>query len=241
MFLVHQLIPMNHIQGTDRLQITFSSLDEHICKDNPVRVIDAFIEKLDLKLLGFVSKPPKPKEGQEQKYSDPMDGRPSFHPKVLLKRYFYGYFNGIRSSRRLERECRCNIEVRWLLNGLAPNYHTVVDFRKDNPKALKNCFKLYVLFLKEAGLIGGRTVAVDGSKFRASNSKKNNYSQNKIDRHLSYIEQKTEEYLRQLDHADSLEITEEKIQLIQEKLDYFKENKIRYEQLGERLQQSGET
>ena len=232
---------MNHIQGTDRHQITFSSLDEQICKENPVRIIDAFVEKLDLGLLGFVSKPPKSNDGQEQKTSNPMDGRPSFHPKTLLKLYFYGYFNGIRSSRRLERECSRNIEVRWLLGGLVPNYHTIADFRKDNPKALKNCFKLYTLFLKEAGLIGGKTVAVDGSKFRASNSKKNNYSQSKIDRHLSYIEQKTEEYLQQLDQADAKELTEEQIQLIQEKLDYFKENKIRYEELGERLQQSGET
>ena len=232
---------MNHIQGTDRFQITFSSLDEQICKDNPVRIIDAFIEKLDLKLLGFVSKPPRSEEGQEQKSPNPLDGRPSYHPKVLLKLYFYGYFNGIRSSRRLERECGRNIEVRWLLNGLAPNYHTIADFRKDNPKALKNCFKLYVLFLKEAGLIGGKTVAVDGSKFRASNSKKNNYSQSKIDRHLSYIEQKTEEYLQQLDRADAKELTEGQIQLIQEKLRYFQNNKINYELLQEQLKQSGET
>ena len=241
MFLAHQLISMNHIQGTDRFQITFSSLDEQICKDNPVRIIDAFIEKLDLKLLGFVSKPPRSEEGQEQKSPNPLDGRPSYHPKVLLKLYFYGYFNGIRSSRRLERECGRNIEVRWLLNGLAPNYHTIADFRKDNPKALKNCFKLYVLFLKEAGLIGGKTVAVDGSKFRASNSKKNNYSQSKIDRHLSYIEQKTEEYLQQLDRADAKELTEGQIQLIQEKLRYFQNNKINYELLQEQLKQSGET
>ena len=129
---------MQHITGTDRRQITFSSLDEQICKDNPVRIIDAFIEKLDLKLLGFVSKPPRSEEGQEQKSPNPLDGRPSYHPKVLLKLYFYGYFNGIRSSRRLERECGRNIEVRWLLNGLAPNYHTIADFRKDNPKAQKN-------------------------------------------------------------------------------------------------------
>ncbi|MFC0264595.1 IS1182 family transposase [Fontibacter flavus] len=232
---------MHYIQGTDRFQLTFSSLDDFVDNDNPVRVIDAFIDKLDLDLLGFVSKPPKPNQGLEQKPSNPMDGRPSFHPKTLLKLYFYGYFNGIRSSRRLERECSRNIEVRWLLGGLVPNYHTIADFRKDNPKALKNCFKLYTLFLKEAGLIGGKTVAVDGSKFRASNSKKNNYSQSKIDRHLSYIEQKTEEYLRQLDEADSSELSEQDIQIIKEKLQYFKENKVNYEILQEQLNQSGDT
>jgi radical SAM protein with 4Fe4S-binding SPASM domain len=170
-----------------------------------------------------------------------VEGRPSYDGKVFLKLYFYGYFNGIRSSRRLERECGRNIEVRWLLGELVPNYHSIADFRKDNPLALKNCFKLYVLFLKEAGLIGGKTVAVDGSKFRASNSKKNNYSQSKIDRHLSYIEQKTEEYLQQLDQADVKELTEEHIQLIQEKLRYFQNNKINYELLQEQLKQSGET
>jgi transposase len=232
---------MNHIQGIDRFQITFSSLDEQIEKENPVRIIDAFIDKLDLDLLGFVTKPPKSEENQQPKHSNPSDGRPSFELKCLLKLYFYGYFNGIRSSRRLEKECSRNIELRWLLGTLSPNYHTIADFRKHNPKALKNCFKLYTLFLKDIGLIAGKTLAVDGSKFRASNSKKNNYSQSKIDRQLDYIEQKTAEYLRQLDHADSLEHSEETIQLIQQKLKYFQTNKINYQLLQEKLSQSGQT
>jgi len=231
---------MNHIQGIDRFQVTFSSLEEAIPKDNPVRVIDAFIDKLDLDLLGFVAKPNKSE--QEPKQPNPhLDGRPSFELKVFLKIYFYGYFNGIRSSRRLEKECLRNIEVRWLINGLVPNYHSIADFRKNNPKALKNCFKLYTVFLQDIGLIGGKTIAVDGSKFRASNSKKNNYSQNKIDRHLSYIEQKLEEYLQQLDKADSLELSEQSIQLIEQKIQYFKNSKINYELLQEQLSQSGET
>ena len=130
---------MQHITGTDRRQITFSSLDEQIRKDNPVRIIDAFVEKLDLKLLGFVQREPGP---EDRPY---VEGRPSYDGKVFLKLYLYGYFNslprpvgGIRNSRRLERECGRNIEVRWLLNGLTPNYHTIADFRKDNPKAQKN-------------------------------------------------------------------------------------------------------
>ncbi len=233
---------MNHIQGIDRSQITFSSLDDQIDKENPVRIIDAFIDKLDLDLLGFGNKPLKSKENQQQpKHSNPSDGRPSYELKILLKLYFYGYFNGIRSSRRLEKECVRNIELRWLLSNLTPNYHTIADFRKNNPKALKNCFKLYTLFLRDIGLIAGKTLAVDGSKFRASNSKKNNYSQNKIDRQLHYIEQKTAEYLRQLDQADSLEHSEENIQLIQQKLNYFQSNKINYEILQEQLRQSGQT
>jgi transposase len=230
---------MNHILGIDRFQVTFSSLEDAIPKDNPIRVIDTFIDKLDLDLLGFISKPTD--DAQTKKHNPYLDGRPSFDPKILLKLYFYGYFYGIRSSRRLEKECLRNIEVKWLINGLAPNYHTIADFRKNNPKTLKNCFKLYTTFLQEAGLLGGKTIAVDGSKFRASNSKKNNYSQNKIDRHLSYIEQKLEEYLQQLDQADSLELSEQSIQLIEQKIDYFKNNKINYELLQGKLKQSGET
>ena len=114
-------------------------------------------------------------------------------------------------------------------------------FRKDNPKALKACFKLYVLFLRDAGLVGGKTVAVDGSKFRASNSKKNNYSQKKIDRHLQYIEEKTQDYLAQLDAADKEESQEVDVSAIQQKLETLKGNKIRYEQLGQQLAQSGDT
>jgi len=234
---------MNRIQGIDRFQLAFSCLDDRIDKENTVRVIDAFIDKLDLDLLGFVSKPRKKEEQEQPKPPNPnLDGRPSYEPKILLKLYFYGYFNGIRSSRRLERECVRNIEVRWLLGSLVPNYHTIADFRKYNPKALKNCFKLFVLFLKDSGLIGGKTVAVDGSKFRASNSKKNNHSQKKIDRHLQYIEQKTEEYLRQLDRADQQENPQEKTTSgISLKLENLKQNKIRYEQLGQQLGQSGDT
>ena len=232
---------MNHIQGIDRFQITFSSLDEQIDKENPVRIIDAFIDKLDLDLLGFVHKPPKDQECQQPKSPIPSDGRPSFELKSLLKLYFYGYFNGIRSSRRLEKECLRNIELRWLLGSLTPNYHTIADFRKHNPIPLKNCFKLYTLFLRDIGLIAGKTLAIDGSKFRASNSKKNNYSQSKIDRQLDYIEQKTAEYLSQLDQADNLELSEESIQLIQQKLHYFQTNKINYQLLQEQLTQSGQT
>lgn len=233
---------MNHIQGIDRFQLSFSCLDDQIDKENPVRVIDAFIDKLDLDLLGFVSKPVKTEEHEQPKPSNRyMDGRPSYEPKILLKLYFYGYFNGIRSSRRLERECVRNIEVRWLLGSLVPNYHTIADFRKDNPKALKNCFKLFVLFLKDAGLIGGKVVAVDGSKFRASNSKKNNHNQKKIDRHIQYIEEKTEEYLNRLDAADKQEQQAEDLYAINHKLETLKENKIRYELLGQQLGQSGDT
>ena len=142
---------------------------------------------LDLTKLGFIINTLK------------TEGRPCFDSKHFLKIYLYGYLNGLRSSRRLERECARNSELQWLIGNLTPNYHSIADFRNVNPKALKNVFKLFVLFLKDAELVTGETVAIDGTKVRAHNSKKNNYSQKKIDRHLLYVEEKTNEYLQQLE------------------------------------------
>ncbi|MBK7967899.1 MAG: transposase [Bacteroidetes bacterium] len=155
---------MQHIVPIDRHQVSFSSLEELVAPDDPVRFLDAFAEKLDLSKLGFKTKAIQP------------EGRPSFDPRILLKIYLYGYQNGIRSSRRLEKECKRNTEMQWLCGRLVPNYHTIADFRKDNPVALKNMFKLFVAFLMDAGLIFGKTIAIDGTKSRAHNSKKNNYS-----------------------------------------------------------------
>ena len=187
---------MPELKPANRLQMEFCSLEEAIEKDNPVRFIDrfgvpSFADKLELDKLNF--------KIAENK----TEGRPSFSPKVLLKLYFYGYLNGIRSSRRLEKQTIRNIELHWFLGKLQPNYHSISDFRKDNPTALKATFKLFVMFLKGLDLIGGGVVAIDGTKFRASNSKKNNYNQKKIDRHLAYIEEKTNEYLAELDKNDA--------------------------------------
>ena len=124
---------------------------------------------------------------------------------MFLKIYLYGYLNGLRSSRKLEKECFRNIEMQWLLEDIRPNYHSISDFRKDNPVALKNLFKLFVSFLKDADLIGGETIAIDGTKSRAHNSKKANFNQKKIDKHLEYIETKTQEYLDALEENDAKE------------------------------------
>ena len=129
-------------------------------------------------------------------------GRPSYEPKHLLKLYLYGYYNLIRSSRELAVECVRNIELHWLLQGLTPAYHTIADFRKEHPKALREVFKAFVSFLKGVDLLEGDYVAIDSSKFRAVNSKKNNYNQKKIDRHMAYIEAKTNEYLQALEEED---------------------------------------
>jgi transposase len=204
-----------------------SSLEDTIAADNPVRFIDAFVNSIDLVKIGFTLRVLK------------TEGRPSFDTKVFLKIYLYGYINGIRSSRRLEKECLRNLEMQWLLEAICPNYHSIADFRKDNPKALKQLFKLFVSFLKDADLITGNTIAIDGTKSRAHNSKKSNFNQKKIDKHLDYIEAKTQEYLTALDQNDTQE-NSTTLTNIQQKIARLKQNKIRYELLEEQLQASGE-
>lgn len=218
---------MNFIEPLNRSQLTFSSLEDLVSADNPVRLIDAFAEQLDLKRLGF--------EVNELK----REGRPAFESKVFLKLYFYGYLNGLRSSRRLERECTRNTELQWLVGGLTPNYHSIADFRKDNPKALRSTFKLFVLFLKDEKLVSGEVVAIDGTKVRANNGKKNNYNPKKIERHLAYIEEKTKEYLDALDKHDKLEHPEQ-VQEVKEKIQRLKDNKIKYEALSDLMEESGD-
>jgi transposase len=218
---------MQHITGISRHQIRFSSLEEAISPDNQVRFIDTFVEYIDLIKLGFSVQTLK------------KEGRPSYNSQVFLKIYLYGYLNGLRSSRKLENECFRNIEMQWLLEDIRPNYHSISDFRKNNPIALKNLFKLFVSFLKETDLIAGETIAIDGTKSRAHNSKKANFNQKKIDKHLEYIESKTQEYLTALDENDVKE-SPAKIQNIQQKIDRLKGNKLRYELLEEKLKDSGE-
>ena len=221
---------MQFIQGNKRNQTYFATLDDQVSADNPVRLIDAFIDKLELQKLGFTGTMHK------------SEGRPPYAPAVLLKLYLYGYLNKIRSSRKLEKECIRNIELGWLLQSLQPNYHTVADFRKLHAKPLQNMFKLYVQFLAEAGLLGKTTIGIDGSKFKAVNSKKNNYNQKKIDKHRQFIEDKTQKYLSELDeldkqeaasaNGDELQIKKEKIA---EGLKKLKERTIKYDSLQEQL------
>lgn len=218
---------MNFITGQDRFQLEIVSLEDRISKDNVVRFIDALVEQIDINQLGFVVKTIK------------AEGRPAYDSKMFLKIYLYGYLNKLRSGRSLERECNRNLELQWLTGGLQPNYHSITDFRKLNPKALKALFKLYVLFLKDMELVGGEdvTIATDGTKIRGKNSKKNNYSQKKVDRHVKYNEQKTNEYLRQLEENDR----EDKpifVGDVEQKLAYLKNNKIKYENIQKELNKS---
>ena len=219
---------MNFVTGTSRHQTYFATLDDQVAVDNPVRLVDAFVDKLQLQKLGFTNTVHK------------SEGRPPYEPAVLLKLYLYGYLNKIRSSRKLERECVRNIELQWLLKQLQPNYHTISDFRKLHAQPLKHLFRLYVQFLGDAGLLGKTTIAVDGSKFKAVNSKKNNYNQNKIDKHRRFIEEKTNRYLQQLDEMDKEEDqTKDDIQVkkgkIAEGLQKLKERSIKYDDIQQKL------
>jgi len=220
---------MQYIQGSSRHQTYFSTLENQVSADNPVRLIDGFVDKLHLQKLGFT----------KTVYSN--EGRPPYAPAVLLKLYLYGYLNKIRSSRKLEKECSRNIELQWLLQNLQPNYHTIADFRKVHAASLQAMFRLYVQFLGEAGLLGKTTIGIDGSKFKAVNSKKNNYNQKKIDKYRQFIEDKTARYLQELDELDKEENTNgnDDLQIKKEKiaqgLAKLKERTIKYDTLQQQL------
>ena len=218
---------MQYIQGNNRNQTYFITLDDQLATDNPVRLIDAFVDKLDLQKLGFTGTAPK------------TEGRPPYAPQVLLKLYLYGYLNKIRSSRKLEKECSRNIELQWLLQNLLPNYHTIADFRKLHAQPLQSMFKLYIQFLSDADLLGKTTIGIDGSKFKAVNSKKNNHNQKKIDKHQQFIADKTAKYLQELDELDAAENNSDELNIKKEKikqgLEKLKERSIKYDTLQEQL------
>lgn len=220
---------MQYIQGSNRNQTYFTTLDDQVTGNNTVRLMDAFVDKLDLEKLGFNNTIHK------------SEGRPPYAAAVLLKLYLYGYLNKIRSSRKLEKECSRNVELQWLLQDLQPNYHTIADFRKLHAVPLQSMFRLYVQFLCDAGLVGKTTIAVDGSKFKAVNSKKNNYNQKKIDKHRQFIEDKAQKYLEELDELDQQENTiagdglEIKKEKIAQGLAKLKERSIKYDTLQQQL------
>ena len=223
---------MQYIQGTNRHQTYFTALEQQVAGNNPVRIVDVFVDKLDLEKLGLNSNLAK------------SEGRPPYATQLLLKLYLYGYLNRIRSSRKLEQECHRNVELRWLMQELVPNYHTIADFRKNHSDALKNLFKLYVHFLDELNLLGKETIAVDGSKFRAVNSKKNNYNQKKIDKHQAMIEQKAGSYLKELDELDRNETDDGgpcyRKEEVEAALQRLVERKINYDELQQQLDNTEE-
>jgi transposase len=183
------------VDGVDRGQSTLfpECLEDWINEDNPVRVIDVFVEELDLAELGFARVDPK------------VTGRPSYHPSVLLKLYIYGYLNRVQSSRRLEREAGRNVEVMWLTSRLVPDHKTIADFRKDNGRAIGQVCSRFIALCRMMGLFTNASVAIDGSKFKAVNNRDKNFTHAKMKRRLEQIEQSIGRYLHQMDSADRQE------------------------------------
>lgn len=169
------------------------SLDDYVDEDNTVRAIEAYVELLDLTALTF----------SNTRKSNRTDGQKAYHPKLLLKIYIYGYLNKIRSSRNLEREIKRNIELMWLTQGLTPSYHTIADFRKENPKALKEVFKEFVLLCKNIDLIEGKLLALDGAFLRANASKNQLIMKRSAKEDLKKVEASIEEYLETLEYSDT--------------------------------------
>ena len=215
---------MKFIQGHNRTQINLFpvSLDQSIDPDNEVRMIDLFVDSISIKDYGF-------------RTDFTENGRPAYHPADLLKLFIYGYMNKVRYSRDLEKECKRNIEVMWLLKCLKPDHNTISNFRRDNPKAIKKVFRTTVQIARHFDLIGGKLIAGDSTKLRAQNSKKNNYNQAKIDRHVAYIDNKLEEYTRALAENDG-----DNRQQIEDEINKQQKRKDNYRNLEKQLKESGE-
>ncbi len=215
---------MKFIQGQNRDQTYLFpvSLNDAVDAENEVRLIDVFVDSLKLDEFGF-------------KTHFIENGRPAYHPSDLLKLFIYGYLNQVRSSRKLEKECKRNIEVMWLLKSLLPDHNTISNFRRDNPKAIKKVFRETVKIARHFNLIGGTLIAGDSTKLRAQNSKKNNFNQKKIDRHLEYIENKLSEYEKALaeNDGDKDEIKKE--------IDKQNGRKKGYKKLEQQLKESGQS
>lgn len=169
----------HHIKGQSRHQVTLlpEVLDDFVTEDNPVRVVDVFVDGLQLDVLGFESVNPK------------QTGRPGYHPATMLKLYIYGYLNRIQSSRRLEKETHRNVELMWLLERLTPDFKTIADFRKNNGKGIKNTCRAFIDLCRQMQMFTNVIVAIDGSKFKAVNSKSNNFTPQKAKGHIERVEQ----------------------------------------------------
>jgi transposase len=222
---------MSLTQRISREQISMFCLDSHIASDNPVRVIDLFVNQLDLQGLGF------------KKIKAKREGRPPFEAKDMLKLYYYSYLNRIRSSRKLEAECIRNVELWWLLHQLTPGYHTISDFRKDNAKSFKKAFKSFLGFLKGEDMFGGELISVDGTKIRAQNNKKNTFNEEKLVKSIEYIDNQVEQYIKELEECDAQEdkeAAELKKKDVSEKIEERTACKNYYSGLQDQLKKSGE-
>jgi transposase len=211
------------IEGEDRNQATLfpERLDDYVAEENPVRVIDVFVDELDVSGLGF--------------RAEPADtGRPGYNPKTMLKLYIYGYLNRVQSSRRLEVEAQRNVELMWLTSRLAPDFKTIADFRKDNGEAVRLVCREFVMLCKKLNLLSSKLVAIDGSKFKAVNNRDKNFTRAKMERRLRDVEATIDRYLARLDEADQdepptddAEALKVKVAKLREELKQLKKSKVR--------------
>lgn len=222
---------MGYIQGADRNQVILlpDTLDDYVGGDNEVRAIDAFIDSLDISLMGFKADPAK-------------EGRPGYDPRDMLKLYMYGYLNHIRSSRRLQKEASRNVELMWLLRKVVSDFRCIADFRKDNAKSIREVFRAFVRLCNKAGMLSHESVVTDGSKFRAVNADNKSYVSSNAKKVLLDVEEKISRYMKELDEADAAEsrpgaLTKEDIVGV---LDYLERRKAQLTEALEQMAGSGE-
>jgi transposase len=224
---------MDHIQGTHRDQFTLfpEARDDYSAQENPVRFIDAYVDSLDLKRLGF-------RHAVLQ-----VTGRPPYHPGDLLKLYLYGYLNRVRSSRQLEREAQRNVEVMWLLRRLAPDFKTIADFRRDNRQPIRSVSREFTLFCRQLDLFSGDLVAIDGSKFKAVNRRDRNFTRKQLKRTIEKLDEDIDRYLDGMDQADAEEPDGKKLTAdeLQEKIEEMKRRRAEAEKLKKELDESGQS
>jgi transposase len=210
---------MDYINGSDREQLIIISLEQMIDAESFVRIIDAFVDALDMDQFGFRNMALNP------------DGRPPYHPTDLMKLYLYGYHHGIRSCRKLEHATHINVELMWLLKSNKPHFKTIANFRKDNAEAFRKVFRHFVWILKEWKLVDGKHIAIDSFKIRAQNSLKNNFNAKKIERHIAYIDDKIDQYLHELKEEGD----DEKKKNLRKKIKHNRTKKKSYQHIDQQL------
>ena len=226
-------LAMTHIAGFERDQLLLlpEAVDDYVGVDNPVRFIDAFVDGLDLAAAGFARVEAK------------ATGRPGYAPGDLLKLYVYGYLNRVRSSRRLERECRCNVEVMWLLRGLKPDFKTVADFRRDNRAAFRAVFRQFVLLCRRLDLFGCELLAVDGTRIKAVNNKDRNFTRSSLREFIRAADERLNDYLERLDRSDAEDGATRsgaRTKDLAEKIATLQAKRGRYEAMIRHLERTGE-
>jgi transposase len=223
----------NYVEGTKRNQDVLlpHTIDKYVDDENPVRFIDAFVDRLDLKKLGF-------------KHAEPCDeGRPPYDPSDLLKLYVYGYLNQVRSSRKLERECHRNVEVLWLMKKLTPDFKTIADFRRENADRIKPVFREFLYLCRSLDLYGAELVAIDGSKFKAVNSEKRNLNEKLLAERLRRIEERIAAYLKEMEENDKADDQPDHgriVERLKEKLDKLEEKREEYTRIQAEMKTTGQ-